>query len=157
MSYSYYSTFPLGNGHWDWELQAENVCYEATGEKYGVIKLKQTGLLTGIKLEHVSGNLTCQVSIPQSTNLWGCASKVSTVVTDNGNRVVFPANFIKTYHFDVPGFNPATSNVLVFTNLAFPNFFNKGQELRIWYTEGLYNYTIHDNGGVHCINVYAKF
>lgn len=165
ISYGYHSTFSLGNGRWDWELQAENVCYEATGEKYGVIKLKQRGLLAGIKLEHVSGNLACQVSIPQRTTLWGCTSivakqhepKVSTVVTDNANRVVFPANFIKTYHFDVPGFNPNTSNVLVFTNLGSPNFFKKGQELRIWYTEDLYSRTTHDNGGVHCINVYAKF
>ena len=130
-----------------------------------MIKLTQRGLLTGIKLEHVSGNLTCQVSIPRRTTLWGCTHiianqhepKVLTIVTDNDNRVVFPVNYIKNYPFDVPGFNAYTSNVLVFTNLASPNFFNKGQELRIWYTEDLYSHTTHDNGGVHCVNVYAKF
>lgn len=145
-------------------MQAENVCYEAKGRKYGVIKLKQKGLVTGIKLKHVSGNLTCRVGSPQSTTLWGCAffitrdkPQVMTVVTDDSNRVVFPVNLTGDRFFELPGFNPYISHILVFTNLAYPNFFNKGQELRIWYTEDLYNHTTYDNGGVHCINVYAKF
>lgn len=141
-------------------MQAENVCYEAKGGKYGVIKLKQKGLVTGIKLKHVSGNLTCRVKSPQSTTLWGCARQhkpqVMTVVTDDSNRVVFPVN-LKGDRFEWPGFNPYISHILVFTNLAYPIFFNKGQELRIWYTEDLYNHTTFDNGGVHCVNVYAKF
>ena len=130
-----------------------------------MIKLKQKGLVTGIKLKHVSGNLTCWVGSPQSTTLWGCAfviakqhkPQVMTVVTDDSNRVVFPVNLKGAHFFALPGFNPYISHILVFTNLAYPIFFDKGQELRIWYTEDLYNYTISDNGGVHCINVYAKF
>ena len=103
--------------------------------------------------------------VPQRTNLWGCTSisgeeepKVSTVVTDASNRVIFPANFDdKSLHFKVLGFNAKTSQILVFTNLAYPNFFNKGEELRIWYSEDLFNSTTGDNGGTHCINVYVKF
>ena len=156
----YIDLFPLGNG--TWELQAENVCYGAKGKSYGVIKLKEEGLLIGIKLKHFSGNLTCDVRYPQHANLWGCnfinyTSSVLTVVTDNGNWVVFPANMKNTRHFYVPGFNPKTSNILVFTNLAYPKFFNEVQELRIWYTEDLYHYSTSDNGGVHCVNVYVKF
>ena len=143
-------------------MQAENICYKAKERNYGVIKLRQAGLLTGIKLKHISGSLTCHKRDPLRTNLWGCNTKgkhgVLTVVTDTSNRVVFPANFKNSPRpFEIPGFNADISEILVFTNLAHPNFFNKGQELRIWYSEDLFNYTTDDNDGTHCVNVYTEF
>ena len=156
--------FPLVNGRW--ELQAENICYKAKEGNYGVLKLRQEGLLRGIMLKHVSGNLTCFAEDPQRTSLWGCSTinkgqkdlRVTTIVTDASNSVVFPADFSNALpHFKVPGFNPNMSEILVFTNLAYPNFFNKGQELRIWYSEDLFHVTAADNGGTHCVNVYTKF
>ena len=121
-----------------------------------MIKLKREGLLKGIKLEHISGDLTCSTS-PQSRNLWGCDAAVMSIVTDANNEVVFPANIDNPHLFKVPGFDAKTSQSLVFTNHAYPNFFIKGQELRIWYTEDLIDYTTSDNDGKHCVKVYAKF
>ena len=140
-----------------WELQAENVCYKAKGKNYGVIRFKKEGLLKGIKLEHISGYLTCGVGVPDARSLWGCHTAVRTLITDANNRVVFPANIDNPLHSNVPVYDAKTSQILVFTNFAYPSFFVKGQELRIWYSEDLYDYTTHDNGGKHCIKVYAKF
>ena len=120
--------------------------------------------MTGIKLEHVSGNLTCGIAAPNKKNLWGCNygpkpgdAKVLTVITDADNEVVFPANIDSSTPFNVPGFNALTSQILVFTNFAYPNYFNKGQEIRIRYTEDPNIASASDNGGMHCINLYASF
>ena len=79
-----------------------------------------------------------------------------TVITDADNEVVFPANFASSKAFTVPGFNALMSHVLVFTNYAYPNYFDEGQELRVWYIEDLFNFgSESNNGGIHCINVYA--
>ena len=122
-----------------------------------MIRLKREGLLKSIKLEHISGSLTCSNTKLQARNSWGCNDNVMTIITDTNNEVVFPVNVNDIMYFQVPGFDTKTSKILVFTNHAYPNFFVKDQELRVWYTEDLKDYTTEDNDGTHCIKVYAKF
>ena len=116
-----------------------------------------------MKLEHVAGNLTCNISASNRANPWGCnygtkpiKAKVLTVITDADNEVVFPANTDVSKAFTVPGFNALMSHILVFTNYEHPNYFEEGQELRVWYIEDLFNFKSEsNNGGIHCINVYV--
>ena len=126
-------------------------------KNYGVIRFKREGLLKGIKLEHISGYLTCHIGNPHATSLWGCDTEVLTLITDTNNRVVFPANIDNPRQPDVRVYDAKTSQILVYTNFAYPSFFVKGQELRIWYVEDLYNQFTSDNGGTRCVKVYAKF
>ena len=161
--YTYYQLIHLDNTVW--KLQAQNVCYKTKGNGFGVINLKEEGQITGIKLEHVSGNLTCNISASNRGNLWGCnygtkpsTANVLTVITDANNEVVFPANIGSSKAFTAPGFNALMSHVLVFTNYAYPNYFDEGQELRVWHIEDLFNFRSEPNsGGIHCVNVYATF
>ena len=88
-----------------------------------MIKLKREGLLKGIKLEHISGDLTCSSSNSKARNSWGCERYVMTIITDANNKVAFPANINDTMKFQVPGFDTKTSKILIFTNNAYPNFF----------------------------------
>ena len=145
----------LDNGAW--ELQTGKVCYKAKGKNYGVIRLKREGMLRGIKLEHISGDLTCHISVPHKTSLWGCSTAVLTLITDTNNQVIFPANIGNTKLPKVPVYDAKTSQILIYTNFAYPSFFVKGQELRIWYSEDLYDQHTDDNSGTHCIKVYAAF
>ena len=105
-----------------WELQAEKVCYKAKGKEFGVIRLKREGLLKGIKLEHISGDLSCSL-----------------------------------VKYKALGFDPRTSQILVLTNYAYPSFFVRGQQLRVWYTEDLKGYSTSNNYGTHSIKVYVQF
>ena len=96
-------------------MQAENVCYKAEGNGYGVVKLKQEGLLKGIKLGYVLGDLTCVTRDSITTTFWVCTyrneDKTMTVITDSNNEIIFPTNFdgSKDLKFKVPGFNAKTS------------------------------------------------
>ena len=122
-----------------------------------MIRLKREGLLKGIKLEHISGDLTCSLGNPQGRNLWDCEISVMAVITDSKNDVVFPANSFKIKKYKVLGFDPSTSQILVLTNYAYPSFLVKGQQLRVWYTEDLKGYSISNNDGTHSIKVYVQF
>lgn len=115
--------------------------------------------MKGIKLQHISGDLSCDITSPHRATLWGCDTSVLTIITDNNNEVVFPANIniSKGIKYKIPGVNAKTSKVLVFTNLAYPSFFKTDQELRIWYTEDLFDDDTEDNSGMHCVKAYAKF
>lgn len=114
-------------------------------------------------LEHVSGDLTCRKQATRMTSLWGCGDasggKIMTIITDDNNEVVFPVNIniSKGVRYKISGVNAKTSKVLVFTNLAYPGYFKIGQELRIWYTEDLFDDDTKDNRGTHCVKAYAKF
>ena len=127
-----------------------------------MIKLRKDGLLEGIMLEHVSGDLTCRKQVTSLTSLWGCGypngGRIMTIVTDDNNDVVFPANIkiSKGVKFRMSGINAKTSKILVFMNLAYPSYFKSGQELRIWYTEDLFDDNTKDNNGMHCVKAYAK-
>ena len=98
-----------------------------------------------------------------NNNILGCTyrneDKTITIITDSNNEIIFAVNFdgSKDLKFKVARFNAKTSQKLVFTNLAYPSYFQKGEELRIWYTEDLYDYKTHDNLGTHCVRAYAKF
>lgn len=128
-----------------------------------MIKLKQEGLLEGIMLEHISGNLTCREQVKSLASLWGCGypngGRIMRIVTDDNNEVVFPANIkiSKGVKIKMPGVNAKASKILVFMNLAYPSYFKNGQELRIWYTEDLLDDNTKDNSGIHCVKAYAKF
>ena len=162
--------FPQLGGSQKWILQQKSVCYAATGNKFGAFTLTKEGLLTGLKLVHVSGTVNCD-SIPASASLWGCSNHpgyptmrlkdVFTVITDQENRVIFPTNF----HFNkaevwsgfsVLGVNAASTRKLVYTDFANSKYFDH-QQLRIWFTEDLYKNYDADNVGIHCVDVYARF
>ena len=77
-----------------------------------------------------------------------------TVVTDADDKLIFPADMLinsKDWKgFTVPGTNVQSSKALVYTDLASPKYFTKGQQLRMWHIEDLTNYWPGDNDGIHC-------
>lgn len=120
-------------------------------------------------LIHISGYVSCNDNLPNWKSFWGCSfdkqdpnnkKDIFTVITDVDDKIVFPANLKLDFNFKgitVPGVNAKRTKNLVYTDFAHPKFFMKHQQLRIWFTEDLTNHGPHDNGGVHCVQVYAKF
>ena len=160
------------NKNLSWKLQVNSICYQAKGGGYGTFILTQTGLLKGIMLTHISGYVSCDDKDRKYRSLWGCSidksdpkhkRDVFTVITDADDKIVFPANVrldsTRFVGFKVPGVNAKRTKHLVYTDFANPKYFTKHQELRIWFSEDLLlNHNIsNDNGGTHCVKVYAKF
>lgn len=80
-----------------------------------------------------------------------------TVVTATDDKLVFLANMLINSNGWIPRTNAQSSKVLVYTDLASPKYFTKGQQLRIGHIEDLTDYWPGDNDGIHCVKVYAKF
>ena len=62
-------------------------------------------------------------------------------------------------YFKMAGFK-GNSKELVFASFCTPMYAQAGQVLRVWYGEALFRsnrYPERDNGGKHCVNVYANF
>lgn len=149
----------------EWQLQASNVCYGAKDDTPGKFTIKAEGLLVGLKLVHKSGSLFCSDS--KRTSRWGCKlygisnNRIYTIVTDERKEVVFPDSKIVNskdggFYF-LPLFNGQTADNLVFVNTQKPAYAMKGSKLSVWYGSDLYDFSESDNGGKHCIDVYATF
>ena len=150
----------------NWTEQDMKVCYTAKGrQSFGTFTLKESGLLKGIMLEHLSGYVTCSTEDNYSKGLWGCRyQNIFTVITKNDNKVVFPPNVVYNSDsleagFKLQGVDPQRSNVLAYYYQQEKDrqYVYKGNQFRIWFTEALLNKNEYDNGGKHCVKVYAKF
>lgn len=163
----------------EWEMIGNNICYGARRGMYGVIKLRREGFITALKLDHVSGFLTCDRGRGTSySSNWGCYSDgdrngitnkhVSTFVTDDNDYVIFPqtgisdnmvAEWQRKPYYQMAGYK-GNCKELVFSSNCTPMYARYNQMLRIWYGEALFRnsyYPERDNGGKHCVNIYAKF
>jgi len=147
-----------------WRLQASNICFLTKGDKPGFFKLKQGGELVAMKLQHKSGVVSC-IGTTLNSN-FGCNNRaktwysyrhIGTFVTDDVRNVIFPAmTKIDRGFATLPGYN-AHSKFLVFTNYATPMLARRGQDVKIWYGEDLFDIFEGDNQGRTCVDVYAKF
>jgi len=143
-----------------WLLQGTNVCFGARDSKYGKFELQQEGMMTGIKIVHKGGYVTCNNNAKSN---WGCTPghvHLSVYITDTANQKILPKHVTEVGSskawFVLPGYN-SKSPELVFTDMCSPMYAHKGQELRLWYGEDLVGHTESDNGGKSCADVYARF
>ena len=150
-----------------WELQASNVCYGSRGDKPGAFKLKQEGFLTGIKLEHVSGNVSCLIPKSKYWSHWGCngadyynPKSLNTIITDDTNLRVYPnpQTWLNTgsLWYRLPGYQ-GRSSTLVFSGFCSPMYARYHQDMKVWYGEDLTNNDGDNDYASHCVNVYAMF
>jgi len=163
-----------------WEMLGNNICYGARRGTYGTIKLEKEGFLFALKFEHVSGYLTCDRgrNTYYASN-WGCHADgdrngitnkdIGTFLTDESDEIIFPAGakelsqWQENPYYRLPGYKGDSKDLVMACHCS-PMYARVGQELRIWYGEALFNrmirsrrYDERDNGGQHCINIYAKF
>merc|ERR1712159_763051 len=149
-----------------WRLQASNVCFRAKDRGPGVFKLKDGGALVEIRLVHKSGFVNCASNGAYRSN-FGCSiphngdanpNRISTYITDEFNRIVFPKNPVKPSKafYTLPGYH-ASSKELALSDYCTPMVASVNQEMKIWYGEDLAKHYAGDNSGKSCVDVYAKF
>ena len=140
-----------------WLIQAQNVCYETMGDKYGTFKIKQDCQLEAMRLSHVSGKLRCLVG--DTFSRWGCRvpfdkncpNCLATILVNSTDKKRFlPDGPLSKYgDYGLAGFNE-DDDVMIFkkkVNLT------AGQEFQIWYSEDFVNGREDNNFGIHCVDV----
>lgn len=152
------------------KLSTKPVCFSAKGNQFGKFIVKAEGFLSALKLDHVSGGVTCNKSAtPKSHSKWGCSpshsfigkDSLNTLITTATNEVVFPKEDELTH--DMPNYwyhqeqFDADSSVLVFKRFHDPLYVTALQELRIWYGEDLADANENDNDGQTCAHVFGLY
>ena len=150
-----------------WVSQAHNICYGAKDNSFGAFSINQYGIVIGLKLEHSSGKVTCRMNDASFWSYWGCNGNsyyaepnLNTIITDVNNKIVYPKEptwvYVGSRWYKLHGQN-GSMNALTFDSSHKPEFYRSGEEFRIWYGEDVTNTNEGNNGGTHCVNVYARF
>lgn len=148
-----------------WTLLATELCYMAKGSAYASFKIQRNVTLRSIRLEHVSGLISCSKNNPKfGSSIWTCnadTTQLSTFITDDKNNIIFPPGV--TIHPIVASIIFKDKSVFTMTS-QFLTYHGpevsvtEGTEFRIWNANDLGgdHYDL-DNIGKHCVNVYGNF
>ena len=142
------------------------VCFGARDKQPGEFKVPLHGKMGGVRLVHLYGYVSCHTSDPTNWSPWGCGygayQEINAVITNDQNQQLLPpAEFLSAHHpqgkwHKIPGYN-STSPVIELKVFQDPLNVSAGQELRLWYAEDLTNWTVHDNGGRTCADVFILY
>ena len=139
------------------KLNSGELCFRAKDDAYGNFSMTSNGTIITLKLEYISGFVTCTKQNCPYGSHWACqkGSGIATIVTNATNQVIFPQNYQNTAYL-LPGYH-ANSSKLVFNPLSPPLRVTAGDEYRVWYHEDFKNGPEADNDGHTCIDVYALY
>ena len=134
-------------------------CIGAKQNQYKEITSAGSSCFIGaIKLVHTWGYVGCKDT---ARSKWGCDSgliKFGMITTDSMNQILYPPPRVVNTNFDgeqgwhtLPGYT-SSSPELVFSHFGYPKYLKKGDQLRVWYGEDLYDYTESDNHRSTCMS-----
>ena len=144
-----------------WErVTSSPICYGAIHDSYATFQVKRSGKIKAIKLQHVSGSLTCKGVNPEDMSYWSCISnpkESATGITNNEDTPIFPASFGTGSLLEIED-HQIPEIILRTGDLQTPYYDAvKGEILKVWYYEDFIKGSDHDNSGTHCVNVNALY
>lgn len=118
--------------------------------------------IAAMRLVHKSGQVSCH---GRALSNWGChvigPTYLNMIITDSMNQTIYPSPRLVTLGVDgrkgwykLPGYTSLSSH-LVFSDFGNPTFLKKGEKLKIWYGEDLFDSTEEDNHGFTCMDIYV--
>ena len=145
------------------------MCFGAKDSQFGSFKVPSGGNIRKIRLVHLYGYVSCLVGPVTYWSPWGCGllsgtiNYVGVTITTADDTVLLPPKQL-TIHSGInngwsfiSGYN-SQSPELVLTRFSDDTItVASDQELRLWYSQDLFNGPEHDNGGRVCCDVYAVF
>ena len=149
------------------KMNTEPVCFGTRDNQYGALRIPKSGRLKTIKLIYKSGGVQCN---EDDATYWGCDYKdygdngLLTVITTANNETVMPpvedlkSSTVCNRDFWSLNGTTRTSPELVFPDLSVPLSVSRNQELKIWYTQDMYDCSEDNNSGSKtCVDAYAWY
>ena len=150
-----FSLFLLGK----WEKIGQG-CVGASQHQYKEVTYTGSSCFIGaVKLVHYAGYVGCHGA---ARSKWGCDAgtrDLIMIITDSMNRILYPSPRLVTFgvqghkgRYTLPGYTPSSPE-LVFSDFGYPKYLKKGEKLRVWYAEDLYDFTESNKHGSTCMNL----
>ena len=144
-----------------YKLNKSLVCFGAKGNTPGSFKSSHGLTAFLVAIHHRSGGVACN---SQTKTAFSCAGSkfLGVFLTNSRNQPIvpqsptYPDNHRNHGWYYLNGYTGASRNVVfVASHSTLGHYITKGETLRVWYGEDLYNNTESDNGGRSCVDVYA--
>ena len=134
------------------------MCFGAKDDQFGSFEVKIGGSVKSVKLVHVSGEVACSTFNLLGGSKFGCKSspELYTFITTSTDDILLPEIDEILPAYTLQGYRPDSTEI-VFTTISTPLRLSSGQQLRVWFGEDLRNVSESDNGGLSCVDVYAKY
>ena len=150
--------------HWH-KLNMHKVCFGAKGHTPGSFKSRHGLTAYMIAIHYKSGGVYCNRQRPTpfscQANNWKF-NNLGVFMTNSRNHPIvpqsptYPENYRGKGWYTLNGYTPESRLVLLDAGHSYRGHrIRRGETLRVWYGEDLYNYTEGDNGGRSCVDVYA--
>ncbi|XP_044182906.1 uncharacterized protein LOC122963505 [Acropora millepora] len=137
-------------------LNSNPVCFGAKDNQYGTFVVEVGGHLDAVKLVHLHGKVSCNVSKDQWSN-WGCGTRrLYVLLTNSSNNILIPKVAVSGQKYKIQGYN-SNSPEIIWKNFSTPIRFTSQQELRLWHGKDLVNKEEGDNNGTSCTDVFALY
>ena len=138
-------------------LNSNPVCFGAKDNQYGRFVVEVGGHIDAVKLVHLHGKVSCNVSKDQWSN-WGCGSKnLFVLLTNSSNNILIPKVAVSRGHkYKIKGYN-SNSPEIIWKNFTTPIRFTSQQELRLWHGKDLVDKEEDYNNGTSCTDVFALY
>lgn len=123
--------------------------------------MNRSGIVVGIKLEHISGSLSAG-DLSYADSYWGMApykdaDVITTLVTRLNKEILAPKTDYSAgdmNSFKIAGYY-YNSPELIMEVTGFQVF--EEEQLAVWFGEDFFDSNDDNNEGKHCINIYVKF
>ena len=153
------------------------MCFGATGRNPGSFYITKAYEITGVKLVHLSGKVSCASNKVDTLSNWGCGSYPGIgesglnvfMKFPHGTSFFFPdmkqrdfqwyphdTEFRAGRWYKLKGFNSNSDSLEFHIKGDVPHRLPKDKEIQIWYGEDLFNWYSSDNGGTVCVNVFGR-
>ena len=114
------------------------------------------GLIDAVKLVHLHGQVSCDVSVGKWSS-WGCgAENLMVFLTNSTDDILIPKVEGGKVKYKIEGYKSKSPEVIWkdFTN---PIRLTSGQELRLWHGMDLLDKDESNNNGTSCTDVFALY
>jgi len=144
------------------QLTDQPICYGANFGSYAAFFTKRAGLIKAIKLQHVSGFLTC--SLRRIPSYWGCEccfkpDTILTIIVEPYVRTLFPVYNTKpeqTKYF-IPGYNHLSLEIVLPAPNGTAQSVKRGYQMGVVHSDSIITTDALDNSGTHCVHVFALY
>jgi len=136
-----------------WIVQEKHVCYEAKGRKPATLTFKQDCQLYALRLQHISGLLSCYNIRNDHFSRWGCNNirrdRLHLVISNpKTNKLWYPESISDEYYL-LHGFKNEDDAIVIKKR----GNFTVGDTLKFWYSQDWFSKSWEDNEGRHCISI----
>ena len=138
-------------------LNSNPVCFGAKDNQFGAFVVEVGGHIDAVKLIHLHGQVSCNVSKGRWSN-WGCSGAKSLLVflTNSTDDILIPKLEGGAFKYKIEGYN-SNSSEIIWKDFSSPIRLTSGQELRLWHSTDLMDHGESNNDGTSCSDVFALY